>query len=312
LAAPLARVYDMHVTIAICTWNRANLLRRTLEGVIRLAIPLGLDWEVLVVNNNSTDATDAVIKEAASRLPIRGYFERRPGKSHALNLAVREAQGEYILWTDDDVLVDEGWLTEYVAAFQRWPDASFFGGPIEPWLESPTPGWLTRVFSRVSNIYGALDLGPEPVPLTARVPYGANMAVRTADQRRFPYDPAICRRPNSLVRGEETFMLRRMLEAGLRGRWVPSARVRHWVPRQNQSAAYVRGWHVGAGQVLAAQPTPSNWVWLFGRPRWLWREAVQEEVRYWLGRAVSRPETWIEHLIRASRAWGRLSGPPRD
>src|SRR6266852_3488848 len=132
----------MQITIAICTWNRADLLRQTLEGMTRLLIPPEIDWELVVVNNNSTDATATVISEAANRLPIHGRFEPRQGKSHALNLAASEARGEYIVWTDDDVLVDQHWLAEYVAAFQRWPDASFFGGPIEPWLAAPSPVWL--------------------------------------------------------------------------------------------------------------------------------------------------------------------------
>jgi len=301
----------MHITIAICTWNRADLLRQTLDGMTRLLIPPELDWELVVINNNSTDATPAVISEAADRLPIRGCFEPHQGKSHALNLATTEARGEYIVWTDDDVLVDQHWLAEYAAAFQRRPDASFFGGPIEPWLVPPSPDWLTCVFNRVSNVYGARDLGPEPVRLTVQtLPFGANMAVRTAEQRRFPYDPAVSRRPDSPVRGEETFMLRRMLDAGCEGWWVPDARVRHWVPRGHQTLAYIRDYFVGLGQARAMGPQPSHYTWLFGRPRFIWRQAIEEEVRYWATRMVSRPETWIQHFIRASLAWGQLRGPP--
>src|ERR1700738_3055719 len=94
------------VSVAICTWNRARLLGQTLESFVRLRIPEGVSWELLVVNNNCTDDTDAVIERHAGSLPIRRLYEPTPGKSYAHNLAIAEAQGDLVLWTDDDVIVD--------------------------------------------------------------------------------------------------------------------------------------------------------------------------------------------------------------
>src|SRR5213593_3681732 len=119
----------MDLTVAICTWNRWRLLHQALEQMTKLVIPHDVEWELLVVNNNCTDATDRVIEEFASRLPLRRLFEPKPGLSNARNAAVREARGEYILWTDDDTQVDEHWVATYVRAFQQWPNAAFFGGP---------------------------------------------------------------------------------------------------------------------------------------------------------------------------------------
>ena len=93
----------MHITIAICTWNRCKLLGQTLEQMTRLEIPPHVQWELLIVNNNSTDATSAMVASFSRRLPIRERFEPRPGLSHARNRALTESQGDYILWTDDDV-----------------------------------------------------------------------------------------------------------------------------------------------------------------------------------------------------------------
>src|SRR5690348_908357 len=97
------------LTVAICTWNRARALRTTLEQLTRVRVPAGAAWELLVVNNNCTDDTDAACREFETRLPIRLLHEPTPGQSHARNLAIRESRGAYIAWTDDDVLVDEGW-----------------------------------------------------------------------------------------------------------------------------------------------------------------------------------------------------------
>ena len=114
----------MFITIAICTFNRAESLRRTLDSLVAMRIPSDLTWEIVVVNNNSTDHTDYVINEYLERLPLRPESEPQPELSNARNRAIDAAKGDYIVWTDDDVVVDAGWLTAYVEAFRRWPEAA--------------------------------------------------------------------------------------------------------------------------------------------------------------------------------------------
>src|ERR1700676_1787445 len=106
----------MRITVAICTWNRAKLLDQTLTQMRELRIPVGVEWELLVVNNNCTDDTDAVLGRHAAHLPLQRLFQPRQGKSYAANLAVERSRGALIVWTDDDVLVDPNWLAEYVKA----------------------------------------------------------------------------------------------------------------------------------------------------------------------------------------------------
>src|SRR6266702_3280450 len=110
----------MFITVAICTFNRAESLRRTLESLVAIQVTSDLTWEIVIVNNNSTDHTDDVISEYIGRLPVRREFEPRSGKSNALNRAIDVAKGDYIAWIDDDVLVDAGLLTAYMDAFRRW------------------------------------------------------------------------------------------------------------------------------------------------------------------------------------------------
>src|SRR5262249_32999269 len=173
----------LRLTIAICTWNRCEWLRKTLEGFSAVDIPVATEWEILVVNNNCTDQTDQVIRAYEGRLPIRRVFEPRPGLSHARNRAVTQATGKYILWTDDDVTVCTGWLAAYVDAFRRWPDAAVFGGPIEPWFDGTPPKWLSQIYNTIAGVYAARDFGTEPVPLSPNViPWGANYAVRAREQ----------------------------------------------------------------------------------------------------------------------------------
>ncbi|MGQ0704059.1 MAG: glycosyltransferase family 2 protein [Gemmatimonadales bacterium] len=297
------------VTVAICTWNRAELLRQTLEQMTRLVVPSGLAWELVVVNNNCTDATDDVIASFASppRLPVCRAFEPNPGLSHARNRAAEEAKGEYILWTDDDVLAEPGWLAESCRAFERRAEAVIFGGPIAPWFPNPPPRWLEQSWPVVAHAYAALDLGDAEIPLTEQqVPFGANFATRSDVARAVRFDPALGVRPTSRMGGEETDLIRRVLRNGGTGWWVPGARVRHYVPVERQTLGYLRRWYGAYGEYLGRQPDNVNVPHLFGRPRWLWREVV----RAWVAFAVRRPfrpaPVWIDDFIRGSTAWGHL------
>ena len=101
--ASLEGVSDMLVTVAICTLNRAESLRKTLASLVAMRLPEQMEWEVVVVDNGSTDHTDKVITDFAERLPIRREYEPQRGHTPARNRAVGAAKGEYIVWTDDDV-----------------------------------------------------------------------------------------------------------------------------------------------------------------------------------------------------------------
>ena len=102
----------MIVSICVCTWNRAALLDQTLTAMRQLRIPVGVEWEILVVNNQCTDDTDLILSQHARRLPLRRLLEAKQGLSNARNCAVAGSLGELILWTDDDVVVDPEWLSE--------------------------------------------------------------------------------------------------------------------------------------------------------------------------------------------------------
>ena len=302
----------MIVTVAICTRNRARALERTLRSLAAAAVPPSLSWEVLVVDNSSDDETPRVIANASDALLVRAVDERQIGLSHARNAAIREARGDYIVWIDDDVLVDAQWLRAYHDAFRARPEIAFFGGPIVPTFEGSPPAWLRLALPRVDNAYAARDLGAAPVALTRdTLPFGANFAVRSDVQRRYPFDPALGRRGTALSAGEEWAVLEAMLAGGESGQWVPGARVEHVISAERQSVRYLRRYYVENGMSLAlTRRAPGERV-LFGRPRWAWREAVLQELAYRVRRAYAPADVWSVHLRRASLAWGLLRVPVR-
>jgi glucosyl-dolichyl phosphate glucuronosyltransferase len=297
----------MKATIAVCTRNRGPLLRQTLEQMSLLRVPAGVEWEVVVVDNGSTDDTAAVLADRAPHLPLRAVLEPVPGHSSARNRAVAEARGDYILWTDDDVLVDAGWLEAYTAAFARHPEAAVFGGPIEPFFPTPQPPWLERIWPHVASAYAVRELGPAAVPLAPRtLPYGANYAVRATEQRRHPYSPHLGNRPEVRVGGEETEVMRALLASGSSGWWVPDARVAHQLPAERQTLEYLRGYYYGRGRRLhvdAEEHTGLRW----GVPGWV-AQLVAGEMAYRSGRMFGLPDLWARGLRRSWISRGYLSG----
>jgi len=296
----------MIITVAICTHNRCLALAETLRSVRDATPPVG-GWEVVVVDNASEDATQAVLAQFGELLPLRVVVEPEVGLSRARNAAVACARGDYIVWTDDDVLVDRNWLRAYENAFAAWPRAVFFGGPIAPLFDGAPPTWLAEALKEVSNAYAALDLGPKEMPLGEKwLPFGANLAIRTAEQRACLYDPRLGRRGKHLYGFEESTVLRQLLARGATGRWVPDAKVRHVIPRPRQTPQYLRSYYVGHGASYVLTQPPSSAPTLLGRPRWLWREAISHEIAYRLGRLYASSSVWTTHLRRASVAWGML------
>jgi glycosyltransferase involved in cell wall biosynthesis len=283
------------------------LLDQTLTEMHKLQIPPGVEWELLIVNNNCTDDTDAVIQRHAKHLPIRRLFEPALGLSNARNCAVAAACGELLIWTDDDVLVAPEWLAEYAIAAATWPDAAFFGGPIRPWFEGEPPLWLRCASTRVADAYALRDVSAEPIALdNTHLPYGANFAVRTKVQKNRLYDSDLGVAPGRRMGGEETALTREMLRNGLLGRWVPTAKVRHFIPKSRQTINYLRTYYRGWGEYLAKVENPQECAKLFGKPRWAWRKAVENELKYRLSRPLCPPAKWIEYLKNGSVAWGYI------
>jgi glycosyltransferase involved in cell wall biosynthesis len=258
------------ITVAICTWNRAKLLDQTLTHMRQLRVPAGTEWELLVVNNNCTDDTDAVLQRHANQLPLRPLLETKQGLSNARNCAVNAARGDLLIWTDDDVLVDPEWLAAYGKAVEAWPRATFFGGVVQPLFETAPPAWIRRHLDEIGIAFAIRQRGDTDRPLGAQeAPVGANFAIRTEVQRRYPYAPHLGRTGAGLAGTEDTDLIRRLKADGHEGVWLASARVRHFIPADRMTLDYTWKWRRGHGAFWARENPSPPVARLLGAPRWL-------------------------------------------
>jgi hypothetical protein len=271
-----------------------------------LRIPEGLEWEVLVVNNNCTDDTDSVIARHARHLPVHRVFEATPGHSNARNRAIAEAGGEFLIWTDDDVLVDPEWLCEYSKAFENWPEATFFGGTIDPWYEHAPPRWINRHIDKLRGVYAIRRLGSEVRPFVGtEYPFGANMAFRLSTLRTYPFDSDLGKVKSGTVAGDETDLFSRMQADGHKGVWVGTAKVRHYIPSARMTEGYVRAWLRGCGSLVARSEASAGSPIPGGIPRWMIRQYIQSTLLSWACSAV-KSDFWFSEFYKAAFTQGHI------
>jgi glycosyltransferase involved in cell wall biosynthesis len=227
----------MDISVIICTCDRATSLDRVLASAAEMNVP-DVEWELLVVHTGNSNDVEKILESYQGRLPLRLEREPQRGLSRARNLGVKKARGNYIVWTDDDVIVDKNWLLAYAHAIRRRPDAVLFGGKIVPVLEPPRATWFEQNMELLPELLAVRDFGSIELPLSVHgLPYGANYAVRAVEQRAFLYD--INLGAGSGTAGEETRVIQSLLESGFKGYWLPDAIVYHLIPSERQTTKYV-------------------------------------------------------------------------
>jgi glucosyl-dolichyl phosphate glucuronosyltransferase len=256
----------MNITVILCTHNRYQMLQEALKSAMLMKLPEDVSWEVLVVDNNSSDSTPEVVNEISSCYPgrVRYLFEAKPGKSHALNAGIRAARGDVLAFMDDDVTVDPLWLRSLTSSLDRdeWTGS---GGRVVPlWACSP-PAWIPRE-SRYLGALAMFDLGPEAGQLT-KSPIGTNMAFKKTIFQKyggFRTDLGPC--PGSEIRGEDSEFCIRVLSAGERLRYEPSAVVYHPVQQHRIQKKYFLSWWFWLGRGSVRLSGKKADVWGVPRP----------------------------------------------
>jgi GT2 family glycosyltransferase len=276
------------LTVIIATHNRTAVLDRTLANLERVD-RTGLAVEFVVVDNNSTDDTRVVVARHQTDLPLRYLFEANAGKNHALNRALDEVElGELVVFTDDDVNPEPGWLHAILDASRRHPDIAVFGGAIHVELPADAPEWAHSRFIQKA-IYALHDLGANEVhyPKQGACPCGANLWLRasvlTTGHR---FDGTMGPRPQQRFMGSETSLLRQLAAEGHEMLHVPSAVIYHCVQQDALTPAYVRSRAKRRGLSKAHSKGIVGQADLFARHPWLWRCMRSGSMVYWAARFV--------------------------
>lgn len=298
----------MNITVAICTWNRAAVLAQTLESIRELEVPADVSLDIVVVNNNCTDATDTIIDSFTKTLPICRLFEPNAGLSNARNCAADNFHGDLLIYLDDDITLRRNWLVEYCRAFHDYPNAKFFGGSLDLSFEVTPPKWLTELQNMLGDTYGKRDFGNDIRPfLDHEYPLGGNMAFRADVVHCQRFDSRFGRSGGGLLGGEELAYIDEIRQDGHSGVAVGSARGFHFVPEDRISAAFIWDWYLGCGKTLALKMKSDQCRRLFGRPRWAIAMYLKAMPLAWC-LTPFRNRSWLKAFTDAAKARGIIEG----
>jgi glucosyl-dolichyl phosphate glucuronosyltransferase len=244
----------MTISIIICTYNRCNSLADTLESLLKMASPEGIDYEILIVDNNSGDRTKPLVESFQPRFNcrLRYLFEGRQGKTNALNKGVNESIGELLIFTDDDVLVDPQWLVHLWDCYCKHR-CDGIGGRIIPLYPDATPGWIRKNRDILAGPVVSHDLGESSMHYSAGMTsfVGANMAITRAVFKRYGLFRSDLGPGIKGVRGEDTEIFERMSAAGCNIYYAGTSLVLHKVEKERMNFAYVMTWFFNDGRSTA-------------------------------------------------------------
>jgi glycosyltransferase involved in cell wall biosynthesis len=276
-----------------------------------LKVDSNLKWELIIVDNNSTDNTRAIYDRYQNALPLTYCFERNQGQSAARNRGICEAHGDLLAFTDDDVDVDKEWINAMCKGAKSNPGASFFGGPVFPKWEVPPPAWLARHSNRLLNgmsVHFEQDVDT-PNPVTEDLLFfGANMMFRKEIfNKGFRFREDLGLKGNNATRQEDSEFIIQLLKNGYQGIYLPNAKVCHRNPKERMTERYLREWFVGAGKcdVRLGQIVSSSYM-LFGAPCYLWRNLLEFGIRYVFTRWTKPSDVWLRAEISMARTWGMI------
>jgi glycosyltransferase involved in cell wall biosynthesis len=293
------------VAVIVCTHNRASTLRQVLEHLRRQQGMADDVWEVIVVDNGSSDDTREIVDAAGATEgpPVRYVFESRRGKSSALNTGIAISSAPILVFTDDDVEIPDGWLAAMVHPFRETRCLGVAGPVIARWV-SQRPSWVSdaeprRMMAAIVQYSQGDRPGPTQVP-----PVGANCAFRREAFERFgTYLVDLGHTGGVPIPGEDTEFGRRLLEGGAMIWYAPDAYLYHPVSPERLTKRYFLDWYLRSGRADAYMPDiPAGTVRWFGIPRYLYGQGGAELLRWWLSWGARR----FYHKLLFYRTWGSM------
>ena len=240
--------YPYKISAVICSYNRARFIIQAVESLFGQDYDRRL-YEVIVVDNNSTDNTVALLEEYKTAHPgynFRYYVEHNQGVAFTRTRCAKEAKGEIVAYLDDDSTAQPGWLSSIADFFDKHPDTYSTGGKIIPKFLTGIPDWYSKYFF---GLVGNFDQGPKVKQLTgARYPCGANMAFRKKVFEEIGYfNTDLGRKGAGLLANEEKDIYLRILAHHHTVYYLPHVAVLHSVEANKFDKAYVERHSKGIG-----------------------------------------------------------------
>lgn len=233
----------MLVSAIICTYNRADFLTAAIKSLVNQDLNAS-DYEILVVDNNSSDDTKRLTLELIQQYTnrnIKYIFEPQQGLSYARNRGIVEAKGEYVAFLDDDAEASLTWLNKVIEGFNQDQQIAVVGGPVNLRCEVSKPEWCRGEISTL--IFAETHYGTESRLLSApQGPAGANVAYRRDILIREDlwFNTTLGRIGNCLLSGEESDFLRRIREKGYKVFYHGEADVLHFAPKERATVDYAK------------------------------------------------------------------------
>ena len=222
----------MRYTFITCTYNRDKYIGQTLQSVCDQKYPDN-NYEIIVIDNNSTDNTASICKEFRAEYPnknFRYFKEMNQGLSFALNRGIKEAQGEYLIFVDDDETIIPEHLERLDNHLRTYPEAVLCGTPVIPVYEIPEPKWMSRFTQRL--IGGYFDQGKEVKILEAKNYPGTGHTIIKKElyERYGNYNTELGRKGTSLIGAEDKDMFNRLKNNNIVCYYLPDIPIYHHIP----------------------------------------------------------------------------------
>jgi glycosyltransferase involved in cell wall biosynthesis len=256
-----------------------------------MVMPSSMQWNVLVVDNNSNDQTRKVVEGFCRRFSgrFRYVFEPKQGKSYALNTGIGQAAGDVVAFIDDDVEADPHWLHNLTAPLicGEWAGV---GGRILPEAGFVPQRWMDVRSRRGLAPLAVFDLGIEAGELK-EAPFGTNMAFRKEVFERYgEFRIDLGPQPGSEIRSEDSEFGSRLLAAGQHLWYEPSAVIYHAIPLKRTNRKYFQTWWFDKGRAdVRESGTPKDARWyVLGIPLYLFRRFFVWILRWML--SVKQPK----------------------
>jgi glycosyltransferase involved in cell wall biosynthesis len=274
------------VSIIITAYNRARQLADVLASVLLLETDGTYRYEVVVVDNNSTDTTRNVVEDYIPKftaevtkdkcLGLKYIFEPKQGKPYALNRGLAEIRGVFIFFTDDDVTVDPQWLISMMNCFQQ-TRCDGIGGRVLPVYPQNTPDWIKGDHNKMSGIVVVYDYGKETRRYDSSMDefIGANYAFK----KQVFEDCGLFRTEFSRSKvpvGEDREFISRVIRNKKVLYYCGQAVVHHPVDLNRAKFKNIARWNIALGRSAALREREEGQAFKYigGVPRYLWRGIV--------------------------------------